>query len=297
MITTSIVVGVDGSASALHAVRWAAIEARRRGASLRLVHVCTLVPPGYPDPVTHLGDYAAVLLGQGRRWLAEATDTARAIDDNLEISTDLRDGAIAKVLIEESASARMVVLGSRGLGGFTELLVGSIAVTVAAHARCPAVVIRSSTVDSPPPVTGPVVVGVDGSMLSDAAIAFAFDAAAARGVPLRAVHTWLDIDLAGAWVPLPSIVDWAEVHTNEVRILADRLAGWQEKYPNVEVHRLITKDRPARALLRRADDAQLIVVGSRGRGGLAGIALGSVSQTLLHKAPCPVAVIRPDIAR
>jgi nucleotide-binding universal stress UspA family protein len=289
-----IVVGVDGSRSALHAVRWAATEANRRGAPLRLVHVCALVPPGLPDPVAHLGEYADIVLGQGRRWLAEATAAARTIDGSLEIVTDLRDGVTTKVLVAESAAAWMVVLGSRGLGGFTELLVGSVAVTLAAHARCPVVVVRSSTVDSPLPVTGPVVVGVNGSPLSEAAIPFAFEAAAAREVPLRAVHTWLDLDLAGAWVPLPSVVDWTMVQANEERILVERLAGWQEKYPGVDVQRVVTKDRPARALLRRAEDAQLLVVGSRGRGGLAGLGLGSVSQTLLHKAPCPVAVIRPD---
>lgn len=292
-----IVVGVDGSPAALHAVRWAATEAGRRAAALRLVHVCALVPPGHADPVALLGEYADVLLGQGRQSLAEATSAARAIDNTLEITTDLRDGVTTKVLIEESAEARLVVLGSRGLGGFAELLVGSVAVSLAAHAHSPVAVVRSSTVDAPPPVTGPVVVGVDGSPLSEAAIPFAFEAAAARGVPLRAVHAWLDIDMAGSWIPLPSIVDWAVVHANEERILAERLAGWQEKYPTVEVQRIVTKDRPARALLRRAEDAQLIVVGSRGRGGVAGLSLGSVSQTLLHKAPCPVAVIRPEVSR
>jgi nucleotide-binding universal stress UspA family protein len=135
---------------------------------------------------------------------------------------------------------------------------------------------------------------VDGSPLSDAAVAFAFEAAAAREAPLLAVHTWLDIELTGAWTPLPSIVDWGAVHANEERLLAERLAGWQEKYPAVEVHPAVTKDRPARALLRHAEHAQLIVVGSRGRGALVGWGLGSVSQHLLHHAPCPVAVIRPE---
>lgn len=294
MIPKPIVAGVDGSTSALHAVRWAAREAAQRGAPLRLVHVCALVPRGYPDPVVHVSDYADVVVGQGRRWLAEATDAARTVCDILDVGTDLRDGMTATVLMGESATARMVVLGSRGLGGFAELLVGSISVALAAHAHCPVVVARSSTVDSPPPVTGPVVVGVDGSPLSEAAIAFAFETAAARDVPLLAVHTWLDINLAETWIPLPSIVDWGEVHASEERLLAERLAGWQEKYPTVEVHRVVTKDRPARALLRRAEDAQLVVVGSRGRGGLTGLGLGSVSQTLLHKALCPVAVIRPN---
>jgi nucleotide-binding universal stress UspA family protein len=289
-----IVVGVDGSPSALHAVRWAAAEAERRDTGLRLVHVVSLMPPGYPRQTVHLDDHPDMLLDQGRQWLWEATDTARSVAGAVTIETDVRDSTVAKILQEESETARLLVLGTRGLGGFAELLVGSIAVTLAGHAYCPVVVTRSSTMDSAPPVSGPVVVGVDGSPLSDGAIAFGFEAAAARAVPLRAVHAWLDIEMVGAWAPLPSIVDWAAIHANEQRILLDRLAAWQEKFPTVEVERVVIKDRPVRALLRQAADAQLIVVGSRGRGALAGIGLGSVSQSLLHHAPCPVAVIRPE---
>jgi nucleotide-binding universal stress UspA family protein len=289
-----IVVGIDGSISALHAARWAAREAANRRAPLRLVHVCALLPPGYPEPVVHLAGTAEMLMEQGGDWLREAVGAIRAVDRTLDVTSDVRHGAVVKVLLEESESASLLVLGSRGLGGFAELLVGSIAVAMAGHARCPVVVARSSTVDEPPPTRGPVVVGVDGSALSDAAVGFAFEAAAARGVPLLAVHTWLDVEMSGAWTPLPTIVDWAEVHANEERVLDERLAGWQEKYPTVEVERIVSKDRPARALLRRAENAQLVVVGSRGRGALIGLGLGSVSQKLLHHAPCPVAVIRPE---
>lgn len=298
MTTNPIVVGVDGSASALHAVRWAAREAMHRNTFLRLVHVCSLVPPGHADPVALLDQYADTLLDNGWRWLSAAADAARAIaGTDLKVVADLRDGTTTKVLMEESGAARMVVLGSRGLGGFAELLAGSIAVTLAGHAHCPVVVLPSSAVDSSPADTGPVVVGVDGSTLSEAAVAFAFDAASLRGVPLLAVHTWLDVELAGAWTPLPVMVDWAAVHAEEERLLAERLAEWRGKYPTVEVRSMVSKDRPAKALLRAAESAQLVVVGSRGRGALIGFGLGSVSQYLLHHAPCPVAVIRQGASR
>lgn len=290
-----VVVGVDGSASALHAVRWAAQEAARRRVALRLVHACVLIPPyGYRNLVDRLPEYTDIVFDQGRQWLAEAEEVARDAAPGVEVETDVRDGVVAGVLVEESAAAGLMVVGSRGLGGFHELLVGSIAVALAAHAHCPVVVVRSSTVDTPPPSAGPVVVGVDGSPLSESAVEFAFEVAATRAVPLVAVHAWLDINMAGAWLPMPSIMDWQAVETDAERVLAERLAGWQEKYPTVEVRRMVVKDRPAQALLRVAEHAQLIVVGSRGRGALAGLGLGSVSQTVIHHAPCPVAVIRPE---
>jgi nucleotide-binding universal stress UspA family protein len=273
-------------------VRWAAREAARRQAPLRLVHVCTAVPPGHPDPTVLSPDYLDELLAQGRRWLSEAADLARATSAEVEIGTEVLDGIATQVLIEESSTARLVVLGLRGLGGFSGLLVGSVAVGLAAHGHCPVVVVKPSDEDSPVPQTGPVVVGVDGSPLSDDAVAFAFDAAASRGVALIAVHTWLDVNLAGAWTALPWAVEWATVQAEEERLLTDRLAPWREKYPDLEVRRVVTKDRPLHALLDNAAGAQLIVVGSRGRGGFTGLALGSVSQALLRHAEVPVAVAR-----
>jgi nucleotide-binding universal stress UspA family protein len=287
-----IVVGVDSSRSASHAVRWAAREAARQGTPLRLVHVCALVPAGYSDPDARLSGYADVLIEHGRQVLREATDAARTVAGTVEVGTDLRDGTITKVLVEESRNARLIVLGTRGLGGFNELFVGPVSVTLAAHAHCPVVVTRSSTLDAPPPETGPVVVGVDGSPLSDAAVAFALEAASSRAVPLLAVHSWLDVEPTAAWTPLPSIVDREAVHADEDRVFAERLGGWQDKYPTVEVRRVVSADHPARALLQAAGNAQLVVVGSRGRGALTGLGLGSVSQHLLHHAPCPVAVVR-----
>lgn len=185
----AIVAGVDGSATALHAVRWAAREAARRHVPLRLVHVSYLVP----EQPRQLPDDLDALLDQPRQWLAQAADAARAVAGQLEITTELRDGTVSKAFIEESASAELIVLGQRGLEEFSDLLLGSVPAAVAAHAHCPVVIVRSSTLDPPVPADGPVVLGVDGG----AAVSFAIDAAASRGVPLvvvkdRPVHELLD---------------------------------------------------------------------------------------------------------
>lgn len=287
-----VLVGVDGSESAPHAVRWAAREAERRDAPLRLVHVCHLEPVRHPRQVPPPPDYRAAILDQGRHRLTEASAVAGRTVPGLTVTSDLRDGVAADVLIAESRTARLVVLGSRGLGGFRTLLVGSVAVALSAHGHCPVVVTHSSTRDGVPPEDGPVVVGVDGSELSDAAVSFAFEAAAARGVSLVALHTWLDVNMAGAWAVLPGTIDWEWLHAEEEKQLVERIAAWCDKYPQVEVHPLVVRDRPDRALLEHSAGAQLIVVGSRGRGTLTGMGLGSVSQTLLHHAECPVAVAR-----
>ncbi|MFL6123616.1 universal stress protein [Actinophytocola sp.] len=285
-----VVVGVDGSASALHAVRWAAREAERRGVPLRLVHVCHLMPVRHPRQVSPPPEYRDAVLEQGRHWLNEASEAARHAAPGLAVATDLQAGIATDVLIAESRTAQLMVLGSRGLGGFTSMLVGSVAVALSAHGHCPVVVMHSSSRDGAPPANGPVVVGVDGSELSDAALTFAFEEAAARGVPLVAVHTWLDVNMAGAWTALAYAVDWDWLQAEEEKLLAERLSVWRDKFPHVEVRPVVRRDRPDRALLSQG--AQLIVVGSRGHGAFVGMGIGSVGQTLLHHAECPVAVAR-----
>ena len=289
----AVVVGVDGSEAALHAVRWAAREAARRHAPLRLVHVCHLAHVRHPRHVSPPTEYHAAVLDQGRHWLTEASEAARRVAPDLPLATDLRDGVAADLLVSESRTAQLVVIGSRGLGGFAALLVGSVAVALTAHAHCPVVVVHSPGADGVPE-DGPVVVGVDGSELSDAAVTFAFETAAGHGVPLVAVHTWQDTHMTGAWTALPGTVDWDWLQAEEEKQLADRLAAWREKFPQVEVRPVVERARPETALLVHAAGAQLLVVGSRGRGALAGLGLGSVSQSLLHHAECPVAVARTE---
>lgn len=219
-VARTVVVGIDGSESALEAVRWAAREADRRQVPLRLVNAF-----GWPD-TRHIGDAGfgggsrEVLLRSARKELAAAAAVADQAAPGMVVEQQLVVGFPVPVLQAEATRAQLVVLGHRGLGGFTGLLVGSVAVALAAHAACPVIVVRGSGLDAPS--EGPVVVGVDGSPTSEAAIAFAFGAAAARGVPLVAVHTWWDLLVDPAMAPM---LDWDAIEVDERQVLAEGLAG------------------------------------------------------------------------
>lgn len=249
---------VDGSAASMRAVSWAAQEAMVRRTELLLVHVPERAAEEDPLPAAY-------------RWAHEWFP-------QLDIRTRAPDGSIAEVLLELSKQARLLVAGSRGVGRPVEALPNSTEAVLAMHSHCPVVVVP----DEPVPDEGAIVVGVDGSPLSEAAVEFAFDSAAARDARLVAVHTW-----SGA-VPGAGATDSGR----EDRLLAGVLAGWQQKYPEVDTTRLVVQDRPVRVLLEQAESAQLLVVGSRGQGGFAGMLLGSTSTALLYCTPCPLAVVR-----
>lgn len=284
-----VVVGVDGSISATQAVRWAALEADRRGTPLVLVHVWTPVPVSVPHAAA-FRPYENGLIEQGRQWLTEASAVACEAAPGITTSTKLSSGSVAGQLIGSSASADLVVLGSRGLGGFTGLVVGSIAVAVATHGHCPLVVVRGADPKSAPRQDGPVVVGVDGSQTSQAAIRFAFQAAALRDAPLVAVHAWSDLPVTTAWEITTS---WQSIQQHESEVLTQWLTETQTEYPGVHIEQVVVQDGPAHILLDQAKNAQLVVVGSRGRGGFRGLLLGSTSQALIQHAACPVAVVPP----
>jgi nucleotide-binding universal stress UspA family protein len=282
----SIIVGVDGSERALDAVRWAAREAARWHAPLHLV-----TASGYPDlyigaTLPPPGGLLDELEEHGRQVVREAEQVATAEAD-VETHTKVTADSPIPFLIGASSSARMVVLGASGRGGFVGLLVGSTTIALTAHAHCPVVSVRGKAVDE-----GPVVVGVDGSELSEDAIEHAFDEAALRGAELMAIHTWSDADTETVFSEARMRFEWEPLEEAEQRVLAERMAGWQERYPDVRVQRVVERDRPRHQLLERSRGAQLMVVGSRGRGGFRGMLMGSTSQALLHHAECPVMVIR-----
>jgi nucleotide-binding universal stress UspA family protein len=287
-----LLVGVDGSRSATDAVRWAAAEARRRRTRLRLVEAFGWMPLDDGDGAPHVGpSYRDVLARAATERLAAAAAVAAQVAPEVEVTTDLLPGYPIACLVAESRGAGLVVVGDRGLAGVTGMRIGSVAAGLAAHAACPTVVVRGAEPGGPIPDDGPVVVGIDGSALSEAALAFAFDAASERRAPLQAVHAWRDAMIDTS---VSLLIDWDAVEAEEQALLAERLAGWAAKYPDVAVERVVALDRPAHALRERSVGAQLLVVGSRGRGGFAGMLLGSVSQTLLHHAACPVVIVRPD---
>jgi nucleotide-binding universal stress UspA family protein len=238
--------------------------------------------------------YREILLERTRAHVAAAAAVAEQDSHGIEVEQQVVVGFPIGVLGAEARHAQLVVVGDRGLNRVEGLLVGSVAVALAAHAACPVVVVRGTERGPSEAASLPVVVGVDGSPTSEAAIAFAYEAAAARRVGLVAVHTWWELAVDPALAPL---LDWDAIETDERQLLAERLAGWGEKYPDVRVERVVTRDRPARSLLEQAARAQLVVVGSRGQGELAGLFLGSVSNALVHRASCPVAVVRPPTVK
>lgn len=286
-----IVVGIDGSETAQHALVWAARDAARRHASLMIVHVCLPLEFNAPREVPLPHSYGEAMMIQGRAWLDEAAAAARTAEPQIQVSTDLVRADIATTLIARSAGAQLTVLGSRGLGGFAGLLVGSIAVALTSHSRGPVAIVRTANPDAQPPTTGSVVVGVDGRN-SDAAVDYAFEAASLRGVPLVAVRAWTESLDSSHWEAIPFVADWDAIEQAHREHLSEQLAAWRQKYPHVAVQELVVQGRPAHSLIRQSRNAQLVVVGSRGRGGFTGLLLGSTSQALLNHSACPVVVAR-----
>lgn len=282
-----IVVGVDGSDRSLDAVRWAAHEAALRARPLHLVAVIRGEPSTFKNAFTLAAPQFAALQREGRNRLSRARSAAKEINaDSLIITEHLGFGHPVDILLEQSADSAMLVVGSRGLGRWADGILGSVSTATVLHARCPIAVIRELPTTGESLQDRPVVVGIDGSEYSEPAIAAAFEFAAFHGVDLVAVHAWTDSHLATAFRTDPDGVslDWDAIETAEHAVLAERLAGWREKYPDVEVRRIVVHDSPAQQLITESKSAQLVVVGRRGRGGFTSMLLGSTSRNLLHRA-------------
>ncbi|KZB85817.1 universal stress protein [Amycolatopsis regifaucium] len=291
----AVVVGIDGSGSAKRAAVWAAAEAVKRGKRLRLVHVYAVPQVRLPAVVPSAEALRSGFEAQGARWLAEACDAVAEGYPDLIVESAAREWAPVAALIQESLTATLIVLGSRGLGGFTGLLVGSTAVALAQHGHCPIVVARGRRPDDIPPEVGSVVVGTDGSESSDAALAFAFDEASLRGTDLIVVRVWNEVTDHESARAHALTVDPDAIESAERQALDEQLVPWRAKYPDLYVETVVARGRPVRALLGFGERAQLLVVGSRGRGGFQGMLLGSTSQALVAHSECPVAVVRPTL--
>jgi len=284
-----VLVGVDGSPASRVAVDWAARDAELRDVPLTVVHVMPAAVMGAWADVPMSAEFwelrdrrAEELVTEALGWVTDAISQTPRIDVRHQVVS----AAVVPAMVDMSQDADLVVVGCRGLGGVQGLLLGSVSSAMVHHAHCPVAVIHDEDPLIPDPSHAPVAVGLDGSPASELATAIAFEEASRRGVDLIAVHVWSDHtdDFVDGY--LENLGQWAE------ETLSERLAGWTERYPDVTVYRVVEKNRPARRLLEQAEKAQLLVVGSHGRGGLEGLLLGSVSSAVAHGARMPVIVAR-----
>jgi nucleotide-binding universal stress UspA family protein len=283
MSTRKIVVGYDRSADAKAAARWALDEASCTGAPVEFFYAYE-----WPVWAPAASMIPATSIWPDRETQQAIKDTLQegvtaAVDSHPAVLTTVAtvDNEAGLSLIERSAGAGLIVLGSRGHSAVTNLL-GSVTSTVSAHAQCPVVVVRGH-----PAGSAPVVVGVDGSASSESALAFAVEQAVARGVALRVIHAWKPV--TGLWAESAMVT--RTVSADERRPFEELVARWQEKYPDLEISAEAVVEHPAAVLTRASATAQLLVVGSRGRGAVRGLLLGSVSQHLLRHSACSVVVV------
>ncbi|HEU4948644.1 MAG TPA: universal stress protein [Kribbella sp.] len=275
-----LLVGVDSSPESQIALRWAVAAAQLRGRDVRVLRAYDLAP----DDPTPVGDL--------RAELDAAVAFARDRLGRGRASGVLVPGRPADVLLSDAVDAEMVVVGSRHRTTTAAALLGSVTTTLPPAAPCPVVVVRSGAEPSP---DGRVVVGIDGSPTSEDAIAFAFEEAAGRNVPLGVVHCWQQF---GEVEPQCWSDDAARGAQDEHNAwMQASIEPYRDKYPKVQVDAQLIEDRPTHALVRLSRQADLLVVGSRGRGGFTGLLLGSVSQKVLRQARCTVAVVRPGRSR
>jgi len=281
-----ILVCVDGSAASDDAVAWATRETIMRHLPITLMHS---VPPVIVDWSVLQLDIPGWQRENGQHVIDQARKTLSANlgeSEPPEIHTEMVYSSVVPTLIDASKGAWMIVAGSRGLGALGRLLLGSVTTALLHHAHCPVAVIHCDG-SAAPASTAPVLLGIDGSLASEAATALAFDEASRRGVGLVALHAWSDVGVS----PMLGM-DWRDSERKAQQILAERLAGWQEQYPDVRIERLLFCDQPSRWLVKESERAQLVVVGSHGRGGFPSMLLGSVSSAVAQSATVPVIVAR-----
>jgi nucleotide-binding universal stress UspA family protein len=284
-MTGPVIVGFDGSAAAHDAVGYGAREALLRGGELHLVHAFSwpLIYPPFGakyDPHDH---------GPRSAMLDVVSQTARETErahPGLSVRSRIVDGSPGGVLVTASGDAELLVVGHRGTGGFTGLLAGSVSMQAAGHAHCPVVIVRGTARSA----DAPIVLGVDGSPGARAAADAAFAQARRRGTELLIVHHPPPhtgrAESAAGHSPSLTAVDQLEA----------RMRDSADRYRDVKWRTEVRGgDSAATALMAAADDcgAGLIVVGSRGVGGVRAMVMGSTSRTLIEHAPCPVMAVPP----
>jgi nucleotide-binding universal stress UspA family protein len=289
MATMPVVAGVDGSEESLRAVEWAALEARRHRAPLRIVSVADLLPrmrchPRGPEAV------AVRLQGESGRALEEAITRSREIAPGQLIDVDLLTGPPAVAVTQSGSGALMLVVGARGSGGFAAMALGSVSRYAAMHARCPVVVIREET----SAVHREVVVGVRDPLDADDTLGYAFDEAALRGATLIAVHSWnlSHPALSDRGDATRQPADAEHLAAEAGLDLAEALKTWHDKYPAVTVWQDVVHDHPAHVLASYSVRADLVVIGRHVDAGSRCV-IGGIQHALLTHARGPVAIV-PD---
>ena len=272
MARQPIIAGTDGSPESMRAVEWAAREATLRKATLRIVAIPVLPPRMIPAPATP-GSVAGMVERSMRRALAAAAREAATLEPDLAIETQLLDGAPAQVLVEAAGEASMLVLGSRGSGGFSAMILGSVSRYVATHATVPVVVAREETMAT----HREIVVGVRDPAQSEVALGFGFEEAALRKARLLAVHSW-------SWPGSGPTEEPAEENSH----LEGAVATWREKFPEVEARQEVVHGHPGRVLSGLSARADLIVLGRHAPGGPHAPGVGSVTHAVLSHAHGPV---------
>jgi len=280
----SLVVGFDGSSGSEQALDWAVAEARRTTRPLHLVRAVGRHDPKAFDPGAEVDPATSLAVEQ---VMAKAPE--------LRVGAQSREGSAAAVLVEASRTSATVVVGARGHGRFSSVLVGSVSQQVAAHASCPVVVVRP---ESPERGTeaGRVVVGLDASERSVAALSYAYAQASSRDLGLTVVHSWWWEQPGGFLAGSTKEGEWSAASDRETVLVGELLAGWHEQFPDVEVRRHLVRGHPVATLVEESQGAEMLVIGSRGRGGFTGLLLGSVSNGVLREASCPVVVVRSAAA-
>ncbi len=291
-----VVVGVDGSPGSKVAVQWAARDAELRNVPLTLVHVV----PATAGTWMESSLVPAWMGGQrerGRQVLDEALEIAgeSCRRGPAEINCEMPSGITVPALVDVSKDADLVVVSCLGAGTLRGRHMGSVSSGLVYHAKCPVAVIHEGVQLTADAARAPVLLGIDGSPESELATAIAFEEASRREVGLTALHAWSDVGLFDSIFSPPG-PGWPALKAIEDEMLAERLAGWGDRYPEVPVSRIVVRDEPARQLVDGSESAQLVVVGSHGRGGFAGMLLGSVSAAVMLLARAPIIVAREPTA-
>jgi nucleotide-binding universal stress UspA family protein len=283
-----VLVGLGEAQDGLPALGWAAREAQVRHQDLHIVRAYHWADSLVPWETSTERAISAELRQHAETRLQQAATHVAQRWPDVAIRRTAIDGVAWDVLVELGVHAAVTVLGSRHLSTFGGTVLGSVSTVVAARSIGPVVVVEGAAADPAEP--GSVVVGVDGSPATQDVLAFAFDHASRHERPLRAVFCWRpDLIAAMQWRPEPPPPERAD------RWLAAAVAGWQEKFPDVGVHRAVVRDHPVSGLVAESTAQDLLVVGSHSRHARVGGLLGSVSQGVLHHATCPVAVVHPRI--